>query len=431
MKLVLEERVKFYANLCVVVGFTFGSIILANESIAVEFGEAVAGQTVKDRDRPEVDPDGVRLGNMLFYPIVTVTGEFNDNIFAIDGSIANEISDEILIIEPAFILTSNWSRHKLVIFGRAEIGRFNDITSEDYEDFDFGFNGRIDIKHWTNIKTGVRFQRLHEERGTPSAVSGLTPTVYDVLTGEAELNHTQNRVSFSLRGEVKDLDYDNVLGSGGVIFNNDDRDRTIYQAGAEIGYDLSSGVRAFIEGRYNVQVYNAAIDDNGFNRDSDGFAVIGGLHIELTGKLSAKGSIGYRDQRYDDASLVNINGVVWSLDVIWLPTGLTTVTVFSKRTIEETTLIGSSGYLLSRFGGQIDHEFIRNLIGSVFLEFQTWDYQGITREDNYLRTGVEVIYMLNRYLYASVRFNFVDRDSNVLGQDYKRNIVAFSLRGAF
>ncbi|MCH8322173.1 MAG: outer membrane beta-barrel protein [Proteobacteria bacterium] len=397
---------------------------------AVEYGESVAGKTVKDRVRPETDPDGVPFGGMTLYPSLAAGLEINSNIFALDDTVTPEISDILFIIEPGFVLRSNWSNHQLEIWGRASIGRYDDITSEDYEDYDAGFTSRWDIKRWTNIKLNARFQRLHEDRGSPDDVGGFTPTEYDLFTPEIEFNHTENRVSIRLNSRWSDYDFDNNLGSLGII-NNDDRDRTLWVGTGEIAYGISSGVRAFVEGLIDNRDYDLALDDNGFNRDSSGYGFVAGLYVELTGKLSARGSIGYRKQTFDDPALIDFSGVVWGLDAIWQPSGMTTITLYTSRTIEETTLFGSAAFFAATGGIVIDHEFLRNLIGSASFEVQKWDYQGIARQDDLIRVMVEMVYMMNRHLWVSASFTHVSRDSNLVGQDYKRNMFLISLTGAF
>ncbi|MCH8347102.1 MAG: outer membrane beta-barrel protein [Proteobacteria bacterium] len=397
---------------------------------AVEFGESVAGKTVKDRERPETDPDGVPFGGMTLYPSLVAGLEINSNIFALDDSVTPEISDILFIIKPGFVLRSNWSNHQLAIWGRVAIGRYDDITSEDYEDYDAGFTSRWDIKRWTNIKINTRFQRLHEDRGSPDDVRGFTPTEYNLFTPEIEFNHTENRVSIRLNSRWSDYNFDDNLGSLGIL-NNDDRDRTLWAGTGEIAYEISSGVRAFVEGLIDNRDYDLALDDNGFNRDSSGYGFVAGLYVELTGKLSARGSIGYRSQNFDDPALIDFNGVVWSLEAIWQPSEMTTITLYASRIIEETTLIGSSAFFAASGGIVIDHEFRRNLIGPASFEYQKWDYQGITRQDEIIRAAVELIYMMNRHLWVSASFTHVSRDSSQPQQDYKRNMFLISLTGAF
>jgi len=175
----------------------FTNMFAAETARAVEFGQSVTGQTVKERSRKEVDPDGVHLGSMWLFPSLSVTGEYNSNIFALDDNFASEIDDYILIVQPQFVLKSDWSNHQLEIYGNARIGRYDNNSSEDYDDFDTGFNARLDFSRRTNLTINGRFQSLHEDRGSPDAANGINPTEFNVLSNETVLDGA-NSVVFVL-----------------------------------------------------------------------------------------------------------------------------------------------------------------------------------------------------------------------------------------
>lgn len=426
-----------FRALVIAVALVFVNMIGVETARAIEFGESVTGQTVKDRLRAEVDPRGIHLGAMWLFPSLSVTGEYNSNIFARDNNFASEIDDYILILQPAFVLKSDWSNHQLEIYGNARIGRYDNNGTEDFEDYDTGFRSRLDFTRRTNLTINGRFQRLHEDRGVPvslGAANAINPVEFSVFSNETVLYTSPNRASLQLKSDLRYFDYDDVMGtgpSGNFIINNDDRDRVQWLGSVRAGYEVSTGTRFFALGYADIRDYKTALDDFGFNRDSNGYGIAGGLTVEVSGTLSLEGYIGYQNQDFDDPSFADISGVVWELEGVWLPSGLTTVAFHLERIIGETTLVNGSGIFMTTFEVGIDHEFLRNLIASLVFEYQKWDYQGITRKDDYIRAGVELVYMMNRNLRVILRYRLVDRDSNIIGQDYKRNSVSLILRGAF
>ena len=52
-----------------------------------------AGQSVRTRPRPELDPLGIRVGSFRFYPILEIGGRYEDNVFR---SPSNEKGDLVL-----------------------------------------------------------------------------------------------------------------------------------------------------------------------------------------------------------------------------------------------------------------------------------------------------------------------------------------------
>src|SRR5690606_39515818 len=97
------------------------------------------------------------------------------------------------------------------------------------------------------------------------------------------------------------------------------------------------------------------------------------------------------------------------------------------RTVEETTQQGASGYFSSVYGASVDHELLRNLLVGAKLSYTINDYEGITREDDEYRAGVYGRYLMHRNLYVSLSYDYRERDSNVAGADFDKNIFMVRL----
>ena len=94
-----------------------------------------------------------------------------------------------------------------------------------------------------------------------------------------------------------------------------------------------------------------------------------------------------------------------------------------KRGVSETTLVSSSGNLSTAVNASVDHELLRNLILTGRLG------KGTNREDEYIRAGVRAKYMLNRYVYLTLDYDYATRESNAANSDYDTNKVLFKIRG--
>jgi uncharacterized protein (PEP-CTERM system associated) len=138
---------------------------------------------------------------------------------------------------------------------------------------------------------------------------------------------------------------------------------------------------------------------------------------------------GYRRQTYDDARLSTVGGPTYGGTITWNASGLTTVKGFVSRSVEETTVSGSSGSFDSEYGASVEHELLRNLILSGRGAYLNSDYKGVSREDDYLKFGAQGKYLLNRNLYVTFKYDYERRDSNVAGQDYSQNVVLLSVSG--
>ncbi len=399
------------------------------------------GTTVLERPRPETDPLGIRSGGFLIFPSLSVTQQFRDNIFFDEENHStnpNDIQgDFITVLSTALLFQSDWNNHQLNFFGDADLGSFFINSDENYSDWHVGTNGRYDIARNTNVSARFDLANRHETRGSPDDVNGKHPIFYNLYGPTVGFFHRFNRVSVTVNGNLVKFNFEDVTtginGARGILsqgqINNDDRDRTEVEGSAEVAYEIIPNYDAFIRGIVNGRNYKDAFDDNGFNRDSTGWEVVGGAAIDLTGVLFGNLFAGYRQQKYDDARFSNTQGVGFGGDLTWNPSGLTTVKASVERSVEESTLAGASGFFASRFTAGVDHELLRNLIISANGSFQKNKYDGNARTDDIVRAAAEVRYLMNRNFYVTVGYDFQNRESNFINQNYTVNTVMIRLEG--
>jgi hypothetical protein len=380
--------------------------------------------TVTERQRPELDPLGVRAGGFIAFPNATITETFNDNIFASENG---AVDDFVTNIEPGIVVKSDWGSHEIKLFGNADIAFYADRSNENYEDFNVGGEARLDIVRDFSITAGLTYAGLHESRGSPDDVDGNEPTEFDRLTSTLGIAGKQNRVSLSAEGRLSRLDYDDAT-TAGVVVDNDDRDRERYDVTLRAGYEIVPEYEGFLRVGLVMTDYDDAVDNVGVNRDSDGIEIVGGARIDITGVLFGDVFAGYISQDYDDPSLQRIEGVTGGVDLTWNVTKLTTLKFGVSRTIEETTQIGASGYFRTDFDAAVDHELLRNLILSGRAGVSLQDYEGIARDDELAAFAISGKYLLNRNLYLSLGYEYTQRESDAAGADYDRNVVMVRAR---
>ncbi|MDJ0950969.1 MAG: outer membrane beta-barrel protein [Alphaproteobacteria bacterium] len=386
--------------------------------------EPQRGETVTTRPRPDFDPVGIRWrdASAFIYPSFSYTQLFDTNVFADED---DTIGDHISIFSPGVQVLSDWTRHEANINFRADLGRYIRERTEDYQDVLAEATGRYDITGDSNVFGGLRWARRHEDRGSPDEVRGEFPTIFFTLEPQIGYFQRLNRWTFRVDGNARKFDFRDATTPFGKI-NNDDRDRTEYLGAATVSYEIIPNYDAFLQFSGNVRDYKTNVDDFGVDKDSDGFEIVGGTAVDLTGLLFGNIFAGYRRQEYDDGRLPTIEGPSFGVDLTWTPTGLTTVKAFVNRTIEETTTFGNAGFFATRAGASVDHELLRNLLLSARGSGQFNRYEGTDRDDDIYRAAANARYFLNRNFYVTGGYEFTRRDSNVSGASF--NIHLFLLR---
>lgn len=405
-------------------GSVLGALAVAG-MVALGSGLACAQEAVHvlNRPNPDYDPVGGRVGSFFIFPRAEVETRYDSNIFALDHNVE---SDVIGVFKPAVKIQSDWSRHALNAEAGAEIGRYGQFESENYEDVFIGIDGRLDVLRSTTLFADLDLSKRHEDRGSPDDVNGETPTeYYDVSTG---INGAYQAGRIALFGDARlqFLDFDDVRTAGGTAINNDDRDRRVATASGRVGYEIIRDYLAFIRTDLNDRDYVADTDDGGVDRDSQGYGLSAGMQFRLGGIARGEVSAGWRQQFYEDDTLQDFDGYSFQLGVTWFATELTTVDVTGARTFEETTLAGASGYAATSLRLDVAHELRRNIVLTGSLGAASNDYEGVDRVDHVVDAELGARLLINRNVYAGASYEYRMRESDAAA-DYRRNIVM--LRG--
>ena len=392
------------------------------------FGAQVPrGETVRSRQRPELDPLGLHFGSFFFFPTLENSITYDDNVFATSN---NTIDDFIYTLTPAFQARSDWNRHSLT-FGAGGIFAFYfDQTTENFTDAFANIGGQYDISSSTTLRARAGVRREHESRGDPNEPLGVSdPTIFMSYDAGLDGSHRFNRVTVSLGSDAIYRVYDDSELAGGGTLDNSDRDYLEMRPGVQVGYEISPSLSAFVRGQGNFVRYDEETDSGGFNRDSNGYDFVAGANVDYTGILFGDFFAGIRQRFFEDPAFSNITGPIVGSTLTWTPTGLTTVGLLIESQIIQSANNTSSGYTSSGIGVNVDHELLRNLILSGNGAFRYDDFEGITREDKFFSAGAGADYLMNRYITLGARYTFEYRDSNVSGADFTKNRIMLLVRG--
>lgn len=398
--------------------------------------------SVYEKARPDFDAPGSRSGSFIFNPEVNVTGAYDSNIFA---QRSNVTDDFIVRIKPGFSLDSDWNNNSFSMFANADIGQHFDNTRENYEDFNFGMNGRIDLSRGTSISANVGYSDLHEDRGSPNQDPGRTTlnvgapanqTTFQVFTAGVGFLRDEAIVSLAVDGNYTRNTFDNPDLIGGGVLNNSDRDHEIFRGSARVGYDLDDTYEAFLRLSANRVEYDDSTVDGGPQRNSDGWEIVGGTSFNLTGTAEGEVFFGYIDQEYDSDSLGDISDITFGASILWNPTGLTSVRFGASRGVTETIVAdvdslgnptASSAILGTTFDLQVEHELRRNVLLKGTASYVKQDFENTVREDDLINASLGTSYLLNRNWSVDATYEFRYRDTTARGQDFKRHIFMVGL----
>ncbi len=393
-------------------------------------------ESVTSRARPEYDPIGIQfddalrligrgaigrnaaptsrsaetLGSFTLFTVTELEEIYDDNIFR---SNTGEVSDYITKFRPSLKLTSDWANHALNFNVGAEIARNALHGSEDYEDFNAGVDGKIDIDEGDTINLGASAQRGHDQRGSLNDTGAATPTKYYNYGFTGAYTHDVGDITSRTTATATRIDY---LANNGI--NNNYRDRWVLEVRQRFAHEVDEGSQVFIEGAANDRVYDETFDNAGQKNGSHGFEALGGYQWDYSGVTFLEVGVGYIYQDYNEPTLPNPHGPNFRLRGIWNATELLTLTAEAGRSIEDTAQTGVSGVLTTSYALKADWEAMYNLIVSAQLGYRDEQSRGSGRVDDTTTSALRARWLIDQHWYLTSALEHDFRDSSVTTGNY-------------
>lgn len=373
--------------------------------------------TVLTRPHPELDPIGVRAGAFLVFPRIDLTANATDNVF---GASRDPDADGYAIVAPRVDARSDWSRHQLGLHARGNFRRYLSFPIKNENGYDIGVDGRLDIVGNSNLRAAVTADRVYINQLSgdfPQQAAASVPLDRQI----ASLRGTWAFNRLSLIGDVNvtRLNFSDTLSLTGVMIDQDYLDRKAVQLTARAEYNVSPVTSLFAQAIHVTHDYeNRSFD---FDRSGDEWRLIGGAAFDITPLLRTRLGVGYLDRRYDTPGLNNLSGVAVDVQLDYLFTELTTISLSARRDVRDAIVFGSPGYFASRVSAEIDHELLRNLILVGRADLEKDDFARIDRNDTLFHVGANAIYTLNRSVVLTPSVDYSNRNSSgtLLGQRFK------------
>lgn len=369
--------------------------------------------SVRDRERPEYDAPGRRLGGFELNAALDLSATSTDNLFASpDGFEEDDIYYEVT---PSARLESDWSRHALGFRGSYTARMHDEFDNEDTETYSVSGNGRLDIGANSNVSGGARFAHLVNPRTDPDDPQVGDPVEYDLIDTTVGAQHRFARVLVRGDAVYRDYDYEGVQDFR-------DNEQTVLRGRVEVDLWPRVGL-----------VLQAVADDyqyvNSPNLDSEGRAYLVGARIDGD-LLNGEVSVGQFERDYADPSIGTFDGLAVAAALEWYITRLTTITLSGRQDADDQISVSvGEPYIVTEFGMRVDHELLRNLILTAAVLGGEREYESIDRHDEYAEFVLGADYLLNPHAAVRFRYDYHESDSSgaVPGRDFEENALTLGL----
>ena len=267
----------------------------------VGWGTPSFGQVTSPDNVPADTELGIPLGSFRLYPTLDVRAGYDTNVFASSGGQQSGSAYEA--IRPSLDVRSDWNNHMLNFGAYGAFGFYNSAASQNYQNFGFSTDGRVDIQRDWNVSASAAFTGTTEPLGTPDVAQSLSPSVVYAVPLNLGMYQRFNRVFYQANASATALRYSDFSQLNTNALPAGSRDINQFGESLRTGYELRDGFDVWVQGALNQRRYLQHINIVGQQRDSDGWTAVAGSTLELSGVSKLEGFVGYSQQNYFSAGI--------------------------------------------------------------------------------------------------------------------------------
>ncbi len=375
--------------------------------------------------KPDLEPFaplGERIGDLKLTPYVEQDIGYASNPL---GSSIRPRPSAFDTTEVGLGLQSDWSRSDL--HGSLKAG-YNDYFSTPQANAPYGsgvIDGRYDISRASSLDAEVRFSDTSETSSNLGFAGANNATLTQVTTYGATAGGMQKFGDFTLGLHGT---YDRTAYGGGSASLLGTDDYNDFGLKLRASYRWSEAVSPFLEFDADRRIYDSAVDGNGYNRASDGGAVLTGLTLAFSQMLNGEISIGYGAREYRDPRLPNVAAPLINASLIWAITPLTTATFKTQSSLQDAVIPGASADINRSYTIEVDHDLTRQVRLGVTGAYTTEKYVGVPQTDRSYSLGATAEYHLSRELVVKGSAIHSQFSSNAANSSYAADVFMLGLR---
>jgi hypothetical protein len=378
--------------------------------------KSYGAERVSDRDRSHAKADGLRAGNYMIFPEIGAAVVYDDNIYRSD---LNKVGDWRSELTPNIKFQSRLPRHVLDLSLDGKIVNYLHNDDQDYANARAKLDGALHFDHAHTISASILSALEHEERGEISTPLTAAEPI-SVFHNRASVGVTRDvgRLYGTLMATFERWDYADVRALNRDMLDQDFRDTSQFASALRLGYRFSPGYE-FIGKVRALRSLNRGNDR--FDRDANGYEVMGGLAFETNPLLRWRLLAGYGFRDFDQNNIDDIATAILEAQVQWLPTQYITVSGFAAREIIAADAVEDAGSVQTRLIGRVDYEVWHNIVMNFGLEFRDTEFVGISRRDQSVLGRIGVDYHVNKNWLLNAGFEHTVRTSTEDAFDMTRN----------
>lgn len=320
----------------------------------------------------------------------------------VDG-LPNGRSSFLTDTAPSIEVSRAGTRNQFGIAASLDDQRYLETPAQDRTNWTVSLGGRSTIGRGTAT---LGYGHFDSHQVTTQLGSIPSTTAIPVKEDDGQGGYAVAIGRFTVTPNVEDARF--RYGSGtarGVRLDESFLNRNVLTGGVTVHYgeDPSRGLVAVLQGIETD--YQRALPGQP-NSSARSVLALGGVDYQSDGLFRYLLLAGLERRNFVSSQLASVTTPVVEAGVIWIPTGLTTVTTSVSRRIEDTTSGAAGSFTYSRARLVLDHELRRDVLLQARTDFQVAEYSlGGTQTS--VSVGGGVTWLLGPRLRLTGDYNFI------------------------
>jgi hypothetical protein len=362
------------------------------------------GVTVLSRQRSLYDAPGVQLDGFEIRPQLSQTFGYSSNPI---GASTNQQGSALSHTSASVTAASTWSRDSLAATASTDHYSYFSLPGGDYTDWNVGLQGGYTIAD-SQLTAAYSHSDTHQLGAAIGTVRSDTPSNDSLDTTRLYYTFKFNRLEITPDFSFGAYRFGDA-SAGSVRLDQRFLDRNVFAGGVSARYSLNGVGGILVVARVvdSEFIHNTAGTPS---NDSRQYQLLSGLDYQLAGLWRYQLLVGGEVDTFAAMQVATRVAPIVQGNVIWTPTGLTTVSASASRTFAEPLAQGNNGFFLNAGTLQVDYELKRNILLQGKGGFQYAQYLGGGTQASY-NFGANANWLLNSRVRVSVDYNYYHQNA--------------------
>ena len=199
-------------------------------------------------------------------------------------------------------------------------------------------------------------------------------------------------------------------------------DVSTWRATGRFFYRVAPNTRLLAEIGYTAYDYKSS------PFDSDEQRILLGATWDITALTSGTVKLGYITKKFRQDGIEGYYGPTGEISIRWQPRSYSTVEVVGLYAPADST--GTGVFTIdTSLGARWEHYWSRYFLTRVFATYVNSVLEGASRTDHIGNVGIGAFYDVRSWLRVGANYSFDNRNSNVPGFSFSRNVILLTIAG--